>query len=340
MKNKLLLLCALLPLIGFGQLDLNYQQPHKNILELADAPMPPSMSINPNGSKALLIYRNQYQTIEDLAEDELRLAGLRINPKTNISSRTRFYVDLKLFDPSKKKEFEIENLPANPKISNINWSPNYNYIAFTNTPSSRSNFPEGLLPFIETVNANKKGLSETFNTSKNKGMDENQINISINNSGLILLWPFFTQFFEKLELLKEGAFINSEARNRAVYLLQYLACYDVDFPEHQLVLNKQLVGMFVEEPLLTIAPLTPVEKELAESLLRAFKTNWDKVQGSTIEALQVTFFQREGFLEIGNDKSTLQIGKKGVDALVSTIPWNFSLIKLPWMQQPLHIQWL
>ena len=136
MKNKLLLLCALLPLIGFGQLDLNYQQPHKNILELADAPMPPSMSINSNGSKALLIYRNQYQTIEDLAEDELRLAGLRINPKTNISSRTRFYVDLKLFDPSEKKEFEIENLPANPKISNINWSPKYNYIAFTNTLST------------------------------------------------------------------------------------------------------------------------------------------------------------------------------------------------------------
>jgi dipeptidyl aminopeptidase/acylaminoacyl peptidase len=136
MKNKLLVLCVLLPLIGFSQLDLNYQQPHKNILELADAPMPPSMSINPKGSKALLIYRNQYQTIEDLAEDELRLAGLRINPKTNISSRTRFYVDLKLFDPSHKKEFEIQNLPVDPKISNINWSPNYNYIAFTNTLST------------------------------------------------------------------------------------------------------------------------------------------------------------------------------------------------------------
>jgi len=136
MKNKLLVLCALLPLIGFGQLDLNYQLPHKNILKLADAPMPPSMSINPKGSKALLIYRNQYQTIEDLAEDELRLAGLRINPKTNISSRTRFYVDLKLFDPNEKKEFEIQDLPTNPKISNINWSPNYNYIAFTHTSST------------------------------------------------------------------------------------------------------------------------------------------------------------------------------------------------------------
>jgi hypothetical protein len=70
-----------------------------------------------------------------LSEDELRLARLRINPKTNISSRTRFYIDLKLFDPKNKKEFEIEGLSAEPKISNIDWSPKYNYIAFTNTTS-------------------------------------------------------------------------------------------------------------------------------------------------------------------------------------------------------------
>ena len=133
MKKNLLLLFFCIPFFGFSQLDLDYQTPHQDILELADAPMPPSMSINPNGTKALLIYRNQYKSIEDLSEDELRLAGLRINPKTNINSRTRFYTNLKLFDPQEKKELTIQNLPQNPKISNINWSPNYNYIAFTHT---------------------------------------------------------------------------------------------------------------------------------------------------------------------------------------------------------------
>lgn len=133
MKKFIAVFFTLLPLFGFSQVDLTYQQPHEDILELANVPMPPSMSINPDGDKALLIFRNQYQTIEDLAEDELRLAGLRINPKTNISSRTRFYIDLKLFDPKQKKEMDIDGLPSNPKISNINWSPNYNYIAFTNT---------------------------------------------------------------------------------------------------------------------------------------------------------------------------------------------------------------
>ena len=127
---------VMLPILTYAQIDLDYQVPHKNILELANAPMPPSMSINSDGTKALLIYREQYQRIEDLSEDELRLAGLRINPKTNISSRTRFYTNLELFDPVTKKSATISGLPSQPKIANVSWSPSQNYIAFTHTTES------------------------------------------------------------------------------------------------------------------------------------------------------------------------------------------------------------
>lgn len=133
MKKIIIFLGFVLPFLGWSQVDLTYQQPHEDIMELANVPMTPSMSITPEGDKAVLIYRNQYKTIEELSEDELRLAGLRINPKTNISSRTRFYTDLKLFDPQQKEEQVINGLPNNPKISNISWSPEYNYIAFTHT---------------------------------------------------------------------------------------------------------------------------------------------------------------------------------------------------------------
>lgn len=124
---------VMLPILTYAQIDLNYQVPHNNILELADVPLPPSISINSEGTKALLIYREQYQRIEDLSEDELRLAGLRINPKINISSRARFYTNLALFNPISTKESVILNLPLRPKIANVSWSPSQNYIAFTNT---------------------------------------------------------------------------------------------------------------------------------------------------------------------------------------------------------------
>ena len=43
----------------------------------------------------VLLYRNQYKSISELSETELRLAGLRINPVTNIGSRTIFHNQFK-----------------------------------------------------------------------------------------------------------------------------------------------------------------------------------------------------------------------------------------------------
>ena len=118
--------------VVFCQVDLNYQSPHPDILSLADAPMPPTMNINNDGSHAILIYRNQYISIEELSEKELRLAGLRINPKTNSSSRARNFNNISIFDLKTKKERPITGLPANAKITNINWSNNQDKVAFIN----------------------------------------------------------------------------------------------------------------------------------------------------------------------------------------------------------------
>jgi dipeptidyl aminopeptidase/acylaminoacyl peptidase len=130
---KLLFVLFLLPLFSFAQLDLSYQTPHDNIKSLADVTMPPGISINNDGTKALLIYRDQYKTINELSETELRLGGLRINPVTNIFSRVRYNTNLELFDPKTKVSSQIANMPANPRIANTRWSPKQNYIAFTNT---------------------------------------------------------------------------------------------------------------------------------------------------------------------------------------------------------------
>ena len=132
-KNISTFLICLSPMLTFAQLDLDYQEPHEKIMELADVKMPPGMSISSDGTKAVMLYRSQYESISDLAEEELRLAGLRINPKTNISSRTRFYDYIKLFNPKKQKEIEIKGLPDSLKIANISWSPKQNYITFTQT---------------------------------------------------------------------------------------------------------------------------------------------------------------------------------------------------------------
>ncbi|WP_224483335.1 S9 family peptidase [Robertkochia aurantiaca] len=131
-------------LIGFlclmplqAQEKLTYQKPHENILELADAPLAPSVLVTEDREQHMvLLYRDAYSDIATLSEDELRLAGLRINPKTNIGSRTRYYNNISLKKPSDKEELSISGLPENPRLANFRWSPDEKMIAFTHTAST------------------------------------------------------------------------------------------------------------------------------------------------------------------------------------------------------------
>lgn len=117
----------------FSQIDITYQLPDQAILDLADAPMPPSVRINSKGDLMLILNRNAYKSIEELSEKEMRLAGLRINPVTNISSRERFYIGISIQKVGDKAEIPVKGLPQKGRFSNFDWSPDESMMAFTNT---------------------------------------------------------------------------------------------------------------------------------------------------------------------------------------------------------------
>ena len=133
MKTKLAILFLLLSILNFGQENLTYQVPHQNILDLAEAPLAPSIMMDSKGENIVFLYRDKYKTIEELSEEELRLGGLRINPLTNIGSRTRFYTDIKVQTGIKGKIEKITGLPENGRYANFLYAPNENLMAFTNT---------------------------------------------------------------------------------------------------------------------------------------------------------------------------------------------------------------
>ena len=129
-----LLFSFTLPLHLTGQVSLTYQKPSKEILDLADVSLAPSVLINDNKEFIVFLYRESFKSIEDLSKEELRLAGLRIDPNTNIGSRTNYYNNMKIkniVDDSKLTQ--VKGLPENPKLSNFSFSPDQKKIAFTNT---------------------------------------------------------------------------------------------------------------------------------------------------------------------------------------------------------------
>ncbi|MCL6217395.1 alpha/beta hydrolase family protein [Zunongwangia pacifica] len=118
---------------SYAQENLTYQKPPKPILDLVDVPLAPGTYINSKGDLMLFLYRDQYKTIAELSEKELRLGGLRINPATNISSRARYFTDIKIKPVKDNEPTNVNGLPENPRIANLSWSPDEKKIAFTQT---------------------------------------------------------------------------------------------------------------------------------------------------------------------------------------------------------------
>ncbi len=115
----------------FSQADLTYQEPPKAIADLVKAPQTPAVSINPEGTWMVLMDRAGYPSIEELAQPELRIAGLRINPRTNGPSRSSSYTGLTFKSVLNGRDVAVTGLPDKPQIENVSWSPDGEKIVFT-----------------------------------------------------------------------------------------------------------------------------------------------------------------------------------------------------------------
>ena len=136
MKIFLFYLFLFVTTLSFGQENLTYQKPPQSILELAEAPLAPSIQIDSKGKNIVFLYRSNFKSIEELSETEMRLGGLRINPVTNIGSRTRYFIDLKVRVDQDGNVQDVNGLPKNGRFANFSWSPNQECMAFTNTVTS------------------------------------------------------------------------------------------------------------------------------------------------------------------------------------------------------------
>ena len=107
-----------------------YRAPPQEIVDIVDAPPAPRVVVGPTREWILIEQRPSLPSIAELAEPELRLAGLRINPATNGPSRPRFVTGLTLMQISDGTDRTIE-LPPGVRISRTEWSPDGEKVAFS-----------------------------------------------------------------------------------------------------------------------------------------------------------------------------------------------------------------
>src|SRR4029077_10579698 len=104
---------------AFAQDSAGYQRPPQAITDILNAPPTPLVSLSPTREYLLLIDRESYPPIADVAAPMLRLAGQRINPRTNgphLAPRGKGLTLQKLSDNSRRRI----DLPADANIGTPN----------------------------------------------------------------------------------------------------------------------------------------------------------------------------------------------------------------------------
>lgn len=156
-KNYLLVATFFLNISVFSQEELGYQIPKKELLELIDVDLAPTVLSNTENTVLVLVSRSTYKSIAELSQKELRLAGLRVDPKRYIGSRTTYYDKIEIVSLKKGKELmPVTGLPENPKLTNFKWSPDDQKIAMTHTSDTGV---ELWVLDIKTRTAKKVGMS-------------------------------------------------------------------------------------------------------------------------------------------------------------------------------------
>lgn len=189
----------------------------------------------------------------------------------------------------------------------------------------------------KTVLADKK-IQAGIKIAEN--MEDSIENIYIRNAGMVLFWPFLPRLFENMKLMEDGEFISRQAREKAICMLQFLVDPETGITENLLPLNKILCGLDVAE----VVPTDEIEisqedAETGDGLIEAVIQNWQKIGNTSKQGFQASFLQRDGRLEKTEEAWKLAVERRAFDVLMDSLPWNITLIKLPWMPKPLYVQW-
>ena len=166
--------------------------------------------------------------------------------------------------------------------------------------------------------------------------------IPISNAGLVILFPFLPMLFMRLNMLSQDrrGFNSNESKVRAIFILQHLmASEDREYDEKDLFLNRLLINYPSNEPLPKRVELNQDELNTIDSLLETAKTNWSKMRNTSIRALQESFLNRAGFIEKTEWECTLTVEERAYDILLDSIPWSYKLVRLPWMENILKVNW-
>jgi len=211
---------------------------------------------------------------------------------------------------------------------------------------------EEILPESELLKSQEKATEKHIEPAEQENQEQETRNkkhiigstnpdetIYITNAGLVLLYPFLPTLFANLSLIEENAWKDETSKQKAVVATQFMVTAKDESEEFDLVLKKIFCGIGIEEVVpTTILPDEETKTECDVLLMQVIK-HWDVLKNTSIAGLREGFLQRRGKLSRVDDGWLLQVEQKAIDILLNQLPWGIGIIKLPWMNEMLVVEW-
>ncbi|MBT9585985.1 prolyl oligopeptidase family serine peptidase [bacterium] len=108
----------------------DYQVPSPSLAQAVETSRRRSFVLAPQRTHWVLTEYKVLLELSDLAEPELRLAGLRFHPELRLSNRDLYYDALAFHSLEGGDPRPLQGLPGAPRIRNLSWSPDGRWLAF------------------------------------------------------------------------------------------------------------------------------------------------------------------------------------------------------------------
>ena len=178
------LLAADAPVATTSQAASGYQVPSAALQAIVDAPRAPSLSLSPRRDLAVEMGSPALPSIAVVAQPELKLAGVRIHPRTFSDSRFSFGNSLAIKSIADGSTRAISGLPADLAVAGTAWSPDQRYLAFNHIDAS-AGANELWLVDVELGSARRlqTGLNTVFGTGFQWLPDSSGLLVSLQPAG-------------------------------------------------------------------------------------------------------------------------------------------------------------
>ena len=159
-------------------------------------------------------------------------------------------------------------------------------------------------------------------------------------AGLVLIHPFLINFFRRVHLLNEqNQFSNLYQRVHAVHLLRCLTGKQERHQSHLMTLEKIMCGLSPKFPISDKYKVSDEEKQEMHDMFESLKQYWKTVSNTSTEGIQKTFIHRTGLITYEKPYWVLRVENSALDILLDNIPWELSMLMLPWSEHSIWIEW-